>query len=136
MKKRKPLIFSLIFLLAFSFNSCWIAPVYQDYEIKDKASYFYDYDTMKAVTIAKINKSFKDWHWSTKEFDKKLDKYKNNIAVNTDDLDYMKKKGYFWCVRNDNSGGRIILKDGKTKISSEYYWITCENGESVVFYKN
>ena len=34
------------------------------------------------------------------------------------------------------SGSKVILKDNKTKISSEYYWITNKDGESVVFYKN
>ena len=90
---------------------------------------------MRAVTVAKINKSFTDWHWSTKEFDEKIDQYWNNIESNTDDLTYLTEKSYEWAVRNDTSSNKVTLKDNKA-ISSEYYWITNKDGESVVFFKN
>ena len=133
---KKTISLFAILTAALFLNSCWIAPVYQDYITVDKTSYFKDYETMKAVTVANINKSFTDWHWSTKEFDKKRDKYNGNIDANSEDLDYMTQNTeYIWAVRNDTSGSKVILKDGKTKISSEYYWITSAGGESVVFYK-
>lgn len=118
-------------------NSCWIAPVYQDYITVGKSCYFKDYETMKAVTIPKINKSFTEWHWSDEEFDKKLEKYKDNIKQNDEDIAYMQEHTeYIWAVRNDSSSNKVVLKDGKTQISSEYYWITSGAGESAVFYKN
>ena len=133
MKKTIPLF--AILTAAFSLNSCWIAPVYQDYKTVNKTCYFKDYQTMRAVTVPKINKSFTEWHWSTKEFDRKVSLYYNNIEPNSEDLTYLQANDYAWCVRNDTSSSKVSLKDGKT-ISSEYYWITNSNGESVVFYKN
>ena len=134
---KKTISLFAILTAALFLNSCWIAPVYQDYITVGKSCYFKDYETMKAVTIPKINKSFSEWHWSTEEFDKKINKYKDNIAVNNDDLKYMQTyTEYTWAVRNDNSNSNVVLNDGKTKISSEYYWITSADGESVVFYKN
>ena len=133
---KKTISLFAILTAAFSLNSCWIAPVYQDYETVENSCYFKDYETMKAVTVSKINKSFTDWHWSTKEFDKKLEKYKDNIEPNSEDLTYLQTNDFAWCVRNDTSSSKVTLKDGKTKISSEYYWITNKAGESVVFYKN
>ena len=133
---KKTISLFAILTAAITLNSCWIAPVYQDYETVGKACYFKDYETMRAVTVAKINKSFTDWHWSTKEFDKKIEQYKNNINKNDEDFEYLTTNNYEWCVRNDTSGSKVILKDNKTKISSEYYWITNKDGESVVFYKN
>ena len=101
---------------------------------------------MRAVTVAKINKSFTDWHWSTKEFDEKLKKYYDNILPNTDDLKYLNDNEYEWAVRNDSSIGKNILKEtdkdtGSKKtsektVSSEYYWITNKDGVGVVFFKN
>ena len=141
-----------ILISALSLNSCWIAPVYQDYETVEKSCYFKDYETMRAVTVAKINKSFTDWHWSTKEFDEKMNFYYGNIEPNADDLEYLRNNGYEWAVRNDSSGGRVSLKNKDSNnaesssssttntsnktINSEYYWITNADGESVVFYKN
>ena len=130
---KKTIFLFAILIAAATLNSCWIAPVYQDYESVGKACYFKDYDTMKAVTISKINKSFTEWHWSTKEFDSKLDKYMNNIDPNEEDLEYLKKNGYEWAVRNDTAA--VTLKDSKS-VSKEYYWITNENGEGVIFFKN
>jgi len=137
---KKTIFLFAILIAAATLNSCWIAPVYQDYESVGKACYFKDYDTMKAVTISKINKSFTEWHWSTKEFDSKLDKYMNNIDPNEEDLEYLKKNGYEWAVRNDTAGGKVYLKyDANSRnrkfITSEYYWITNVSGNSVVFYK-
>ena len=133
---KKTISLFAILVAAVSLNSCWIAPVYQDYETVGKTSYFKDYETMKAVTVANINKSFTDWHWSTKEFDKKRDKYKGNIDPNSEDITYMQEHTeYIWAVRNDTSGNKVKLVDSKT-ISSEYFWITNADGESVVFYKN
>ncbi len=132
---KKTISLFAILVAAVSLNSCWIAPVYQDYETIGKTSYFKDYETMKAVTVANINKSFTDWHWSTKEFDKKMQKYKGNVYNNQDALDYMAEHSeYIWAVKNDSS-----LKDEKnenTIVRSEYFWITSASGESVVFYKN
>ena len=132
---KKTISLFAILVAAVSLNSCWIAPVYQDYETVGKTSYFKDYETMKAVTVANINKSFTDWHWSTKEFDKKMQKYKGNVYNNQDALDYMAEHSeYIWAVKNDSS-----LKDEKnenTIVKSEYFWITSVSGESVVFYKN
>ena len=130
---KKTIFLFAILIAAATLNSCWIAPVYQDYESVGKACYFKDYDTMKAVTISKINKSFTEWHWSTKEFDSKLDKYMNNIDPNEEDLEYLKKNGYEWAVRNDTAA--VTLKDSKS-VSKEYYWITNKNGEGVIFFKN
>ena len=133
---KKTISLFAILTAAISLNSCWIAPVYQDYETVGKTSYFKDYETMKAVTVTNINKSFTDWHWSTKEFDKKRGLYKDNIAANDNDLAYMQTHSeYIWAVRNDTSGSSVTLKNNK-KISSEYYWITGVDGESVVFYKD
>ena len=137
---KKTISLFAILTAAVTLNSCWIAPVYQDYESVGKACYFKDYDTMKAVTISKINKSFTEWHWSTKEFDSKLDKYMNNIDPNEEDLEYLKKNGYEWAVRNDTGKDDVCLKkelNAKTVkvVTSEYYWVTCSNGESVIFYK-
>ena len=115
------------------FNSCWIAPVYQDYVTVGKSCYFKDYETMKAVTIPKINKSFTEWHWSDDFFDKKYKQYKGNIEPNSEDLTYLKENGYEWCVRNDTA--TATLKDGKT-VNKEYYWITNNNNESVIFFKD
>ena len=132
---KKTISLFAILTAAITLNSCWIAPVYQDYETVGKTSYFKDYETMKAVTVANINKSFTDWHWSTKEFDKKMQKYKGNVYNNQDALDYMAEHSeYIWAVKNDSS-----LKDEKnenTIVRSEYFWITSVSGESVVFYKN
>ena len=132
---KKTISLFAILTAAVTLNSCWIAPVYQDYETVGKACYFKDYETMRAVTVAKINKSFTDWHWSTKEFDKKMQKYKGNVYNNQDALDYMAEHSeYIWAVKNDSS-----LKDEKnenTIVRSEYFWITSVSGESVVFYKN
>ena len=133
---KKTISLFAILTAALCLNSCWIAPVYQDYVTVGKSCYFKDYETMKAVTIPKINKSFTEWHWSTEEFDKKLEKYKDNIEPNDEDLTYLQTNDFVWCVRNDTSSSKVVLKDGKTKISSEYYWITNKDGESVVFYKN
>ena len=149
---KKTISLFAILTAAVTLNSCWIAPVYQDYETVGKVCYFKDYETMRAVTVAKINKSFTEWHWSTKEFDKKLKFYFDNIDTNSEDYEYLTTNGYTWAVRNDNSGGKVALKnkDSNTEetasntttktsnktISSEYYWITNSDGESVVFYKN
>ena len=143
---KKTISLFAILTAAVSLNSCWIAPVYQDYETVGKVCYFKDYETMRAVTVAKINKSFTDWHWSTKEFDEKLKKYYDNILPNTDDLDYLNNNEYEWAVRNDSSIGKNILKEtdkdtGSKKtsektVSSEYYWITNKDGVGVVFFKN
>ena len=101
---------------------------------------------MRAVTVPKINKSFTEWHWSTKEFDEKLKKYYDNILPNTDDLDYLNNNEYEWAVRNDSSIREKTLKEkdtetGITKLSDktvkhEYYWITNKDGIGVVFYKD
>jgi hypothetical protein len=87
---KKTIFLFAILIAAATLNSCWIAPVYQDYESVGKACYFKDYDTMKAVTISKINKSFTEWHWSTKEFDSKLDKYMNNYSSNSPRTNFAK----------------------------------------------
>ena len=115
-------------------NSCWIAPVYQDYITVGKSCYFKDYETMKAVTIPKINKSFTEWHWSDDYFDKKYKQYEGNIDPNSEDLKYLKEIGYEWCVRNDSSTVTLKGKE-KKEVSKEYYWITKYNGESVIFFK-
>ncbi len=130
MKKSYLLLLSISLLY---FNSCWIAPVYQEYETVDKTCYFKDYETMRAVTVPKINKSFTEWHWSTKEFDTKFLKYLDNIEPNTEDLEYLEKNGYSWSVRNDSV--KAVMKDNKS-VSREYYWITNESGMSVIFFKN
>ena len=123
----------LLSISLFYFNSCWIAPVYQEYETVDKTCYFKDYETMRAVTVPKINKSFTEWHWSTKEFDTKFLKYLDNIEPNSEDLEYLEKNGYSWSVRNDSV--KVVMKDNKS-VSREYYWITNESGVSVIFFKN
>ncbi len=130
MKKSYLLLLSISLLY---FNSCWIAPVYQEYETVDKTCYFKDYETMRAVTVPKINKSFTEWHWSTKEFDTKFLKYLDNIEPNTEDLEYLEKNGYSWSVRNDSV--KAVMKDNKS-VSREYHWITNESGMSVIFFKN
>ena len=130
---KKTIFLFAILIAAATLNSCWIAPVYQDYESVGKACYFKDYETMRAVTVAKINKSFTDWHWSTKEFDEKIDQYKNNINLNNEDSTYLTENGYEWAVRNESS--KVTLKNGKS-VGSEYYWITNEKDESVIFFKN
>ena len=61
------LVFTSIFL-----SSCWIYPDYKSYEIIDGIYFFEDYETMKSIIIPKINTSFSAWHWSSEEFDKKL----------------------------------------------------------------
>ena len=122
-----------LIMLLFLLSSCWIAPLYQDYETVGKTSYFKDYETMRSVTVAKINKSFTEWHWSTQEFDAKFLKYLNNIDPNGDDLEYLKQNGYSWSVRNDSAAA--VMKDNKT-VSREYYWITNAGGVSVIFFKN
>ena len=155
---KKTISLFAILTAAITLNSCWIAPVYQDYETVGKTCYFKDYETMRAVTVAKINKSFTDWHWSTKEFDEKLNYYYDNIIPNTEDLEYLNNNGYEWAVRNDSSNNIVELKDKDTKeseeddeskesenstntkkykktIKSEYYWITNKDGKGVVFYK-
>ena len=88
---------------------------------------------MRAVTVPKINKSFTEWHWSTKEFDTKFLKYLDNIEPNSEDLEYLEKNGYSWSVRNDSV--KVVMKDNKS-VSREYYWITNESGVSVIFFKN
>ena len=123
----------LLSISLFYFNSCWIAPVYQEYETVDKTCYFKDYETMRAVTVPKINKSFTEWHWSTKEFDTKFLKYLDNIEPNTEDLEYLENNGYSWSVRDDTV--KALMKDNKS-VSREYYWITNESGVSVIFFKN
>ena len=146
---KKTISLFAILTAAITLNSCWIAPVYQDYETVGKACYFKDYETMRAVTVAKINKSFTDWHWSTKEFDEKLNYYYDNIIPNTEDLEYLNNNGYEWAVRNDSSNGSVALKDTskddsedtenttkiKKYINSEYFWITNKNNSGVAFYK-
>ena len=130
---KKTISLFAILTAAVLLNSCWIAPVYQDYETVGKVCYFKDYETMRAVTVAKINKSFTDWHWSTKEFDEKIDQYKNNINPNNEDSTYLTENGYEWAVRNESS--KVTLKNGKS-VGSEYYWITNEKDESVIFFKS
>jgi hypothetical protein len=84
---------------------------------------------MKAVTISKINKSFTEWHWSTKEFDSKLDKYMNNIDPNQEDLEYLKKNGYEknycnkWFWRNKDQQEIDYIEESDGKISAfEFKW--------------
>ena len=130
---KKTISLFAILTAAVLLNSCWIAPVYQDYETVGKVCYFKDYETMRAVTVAKINKSFTDWHWSTKEFDTKIEQYKNNINPNNEDSTYLTENGYEWAVRNESS--KVTLKNGKS-VGSEYYWITNEKDEIVIFFKS
>ena len=47
----------LLSISLFYFNSCWIAPVYQEYETVDKTCYFKDYETMRAVLQEQLNRS-------------------------------------------------------------------------------
>ncbi len=144
---KKTISLFAILTAAVTLNSCWIAPVYQDYETVGKACYFKDYETMRAVTVAKINKSFTDWHWSTKEFDEKIDQYYDSIVPNAEDLEYLNNNGYEWAVRNDSKieKGKLKekVKDNNTEITKisdktvkyEYYWITNKDGKGIVFYK-
>jgi len=139
-KKNIPVI--LLFFSAFLFSSCWIYPDYKDYEIKDGVYYFEDYETMKSVIIPMINKSFSAWHWSSKEFDKKYDKYFGNVEANSDDVLLFSDSSYKYSVRTSSTkaAAKPMERDNDGKlsektISGEYYWITSSDG-AVIFYQN
>ena len=124
-----------IIFLSLLFTSCWIYPDYKEYEIIDGVYFFDDYETMKAVIIPMINKSFTAWHWNGKEFDEKYDKYYGNIAANTDDLSVLSGSKYNYAVRNKSSTSNLTTAEGKS-VKSEYYWITNKNNTAVIFYQN
>ena len=135
MYKKK--IFAVIIVFsAFLFSSCWIYPDYKDYEVIDEVYFFKDYETMKSVIIPMINKSFTAWHWDGDEFDKKWDKYFENVPANEDDYQKLVEMKYSYAVRNDSS--QIVQFKGKTTKDtiSESYWITTKKNKGVIFYQN
>ena len=132
---KKILLASIILFSAFLFSSCWIYPDAKDYKIDGDVYYFKDYNTMKAIIIPEINKSFTSWHWSSQEFDEKYDKYFGNIDINTKDYAALTKSEFNYTVRNANSSSQITTKDNKL-ITSEYFWITTIDKGSVIFFQN
>jgi len=133
MNKKKLSLFLIIISLIFT--SCWIYPDYKDYKVIDDIYFFEDYETMKAVIIPEINSAFTNWHWSESEFDKKYQKYFNNINVNTDDYSTLISNGYNYSVRHKSATSNLQTLQGKT-ISSEYFWISTKDNEAVIFYQN
>lgn len=131
-------IFLITFLLLLSllfFSGCWISPDYKEYEEIEGILYFYDYETMKSVTIPKINKSFSSWHWDSSEFDKKYNQYNKNINKNSEDLSVLNSSDYSYAVRNKKSAKKVVTSDGKT-VTGEFFWITSKYEDSVIFFQN
>lgn len=127
----------LLFLipLLFFFSACDIFKEYDDYEQIDDTYYFPDFETMAAVIVPKINKSFKDWHYNKREFEKKYDKYLNNIDKNPECYEYLQHSRYNYAVKNNKSNNTVKTKENFL-IKDEYYWITEDNGDAVVFFMN
>ncbi len=128
-------IISLLFIILPLFcTGCWIYPDYKDYEVINEVYFFEDYETMKAVIIPEINKSFTDWHWNESEFDTKYQKYFNNINANTEDYAVLNDSRYNYSVRHKTSTSNLQTLQGKN-ITSEYFWISTRDNKGVVFYQ-
>ena len=125
-----------IIFLSLLFTSCWIYPDYKEYEIIDGVYFFDDYETMKAVIIPMINKSFTAWHWNGKEFDEKYDKYFGNVEVNEEDLSTLSSSDFNYAVRNERTSKNKIQPIKSINIANEYFWITTKEDGAVVFYQN
>ncbi len=133
---KKTFCFILLLLISIlSLTSCWISPNYKDYEEIDGILFFYDYETMKSVILPKINKSFSSWHWNNEDFDNKYEKYRNNISKNTEDLEILNQTEFSYSVRNKKSAKELKTTEGRT-ITSEFFWITSKDDDSVIFFQN
>ncbi len=133
---KKTYCFILLLLISiFSLTSCWISPNYKDYEEIDGIYFFYDYETMKSVILPKINKSFSAWHWNNEDFDNKYEKYRNNIIKNSEDLEILNQTEFSYSVRNKKSAKELKTTEGRT-ITSEFFWITSKDDDSVIFFQN
>ena len=133
---KKTYCFILMLLISiFSLTSCWISPNYKDYEEIDGILFFYDYETMKSVILPKINKSFSAWHWNNEDFDNKYEKYRNNISKNSEDLEILNQTEFSYSVRNKKSAKELKTTEGRT-ITSEFFWITSKDDDSVIFFQN
>lgn len=133
---KKTYCFILLLLISiFSLTSCWISPNYKDYEEIDGILFFYDYETMKSVILPKINKSFSAWHWNNEDFDNKYEKYRNNISKNSEDLEILNQTEFSYSVRNKKSAKELKTTEGRT-ITSEFFWITSKDDDSVIFFQN
>lgn len=127
--------FLFLIPLLFIFSACDVFKEYDDYEQIDDTYYFPDFETMAAVIVPKINKSFKDWHYSKREFEKKYDKYLNNIDKNQECYEYLQHSRYKYAVKNNTSNNTVKTRENFL-IKDEYYWITEDNGDAVVFFMN
>lgn len=129
----------LLLLIPFIFLGCWIAPKVGDYEKDDNVWYCDNYDTMKSLIIPEINKTFKDWHWSDTEFDKKYDQYLNNIPVSSEYITHLQDKGYEYLFMTGKSKDTIQCYnfEGKRVYINGYYFIIIrDNGDAVTFFEN
>ena len=125
-------------MLPFLFISCWIEPKVNDYEHNDNEWYFDDYDTMRTVMTAEINKTYKDWHWSTDVFDQKYSNYKHNTDLITELYEKLTASDYDYYVKYDSSYGNIpYYDDGKKKyIKNDYFLFIEDDGDTLVFFQD
>lgn len=127
--------FISLYFIAFLFTSCWINPQSDNYTQVDDTLYFESFEEMESVVIPKINETFTDWHYNRSKFQKRYNKYLNNIDKNEENFTYLQNQSFSYAVKINSSGNKVTLSDNKTSISGKYFWITEIDGDSVVFYK-
>lgn len=133
----KKLIFTFLFCIVL-FSGCWIEPKINDYKKSNSVYYCSDYDTMRSLIVPEINKTFSDWHWSHSEFDKKYNKYKNNIPVSDDWISHLHNKGYEYVFFSGVTSDTIQCYDYSNKrvyIEGNYFIIIRDNGDAVTFFQ-
>lgn len=133
----KRLFISILFL-SFLFISCWIEPKVDDYKKEDNQWYFYDYETMRTIMVAEINKTYKDWHWSPDVFDQKYSHYKHNTDLNTELYEALQASDYDYYVKYDHSYSNVpYYSDNKKKyIRDDYFLFIEKDGDTLVFFQN